>query len=76
MQRETTAQMIRMVELMAAGTPVDAPAVLAEGRFLQSDPVYGGSATAYDYANQDPVNQYELSGQASCVRKKPLSFRM
>jgi DNA-binding transcriptional MerR regulator len=30
MQRETTAQMIRMAELMAAGTPADDPAVLAE----------------------------------------------
>jgi MerR family transcriptional regulator, thiopeptide resistance regulator len=30
MQRETTAQMIRMAELMAAGTPADGPAVLAE----------------------------------------------
>ncbi|EKX61228.1 DNRLRE domain-containing protein [Streptomyces ipomoeae] len=39
------------------------------GRFLQTDPVYGGSATAYDYANQDPGNQYDLSGQASWVRK-------
>ncbi|MDW4907555.1 DNRLRE domain-containing protein [Streptomyces sp. ADMS] len=39
------------------------------GRFLQTDPVYGGSATAYDYANQDPANQFDLSGQASWVRK-------
>ena len=30
MQREATAQMIRMAELMAAGSPVDSPAVLAE----------------------------------------------
>jgi hypothetical protein len=30
MQRETTAQMIRMAELMAAGSPADGPAVLAE----------------------------------------------
>jgi hypothetical protein len=30
MQRETTTQMIRMAELMAAGTPADGPAVLAE----------------------------------------------
>jgi RHS repeat-associated protein len=32
------------------------------GRFLQPDPVYGGSANSYDYANQDPVNNYDLAG--------------
>jgi RHS repeat-associated protein len=35
------------------------------GRFLQVDPVDGGSANAYDYANQDPVNQFDLDGR--CV---------
>jgi RHS repeat-associated protein len=33
------------------------------GRFLQPDPVPGGSANAYDYANQDPVNAFDLNGQ-------------
>ncbi|MBG6135811.1 discoidin domain-containing protein [Longispora fulva] len=32
------------------------------GRFLQSDPVPGGSATAYDYCNADPVNCTDLAG--------------
>jgi RHS repeat-associated protein len=36
------------------------------GRFLQADPVPGGSANAYDYANQDPVNEYDLTGQYAC----------
>jgi RHS repeat-associated protein len=33
------------------------------GRFLQTDPVSGGSANAYDYANQDPFNQMDLGGR-------------
>jgi RHS repeat-associated protein len=32
------------------------------GRFLQPDPVPGGSATAYDYCNADPVNTFDLAG--------------
>ena len=32
------------------------------GRFLQPDPVDGGSATAYDYGNADPVNSFDLDG--------------
>jgi RHS repeat-associated protein len=32
------------------------------GRFLQSDPVYGGSANAYDYANQEPMQTFDLDG--------------
>ncbi|MFC0643992.1 RHS repeat-associated core domain-containing protein [Cellulomonas phragmiteti] len=32
------------------------------GRFLQVDPVPGGSANQYDYCNADPVNCTDLSG--------------
>ncbi|WP_261575976.1 RHS repeat-associated core domain-containing protein [Frankia gtarii] len=32
------------------------------GRFLQTDPVPGGSANPYDYANQDPYNGTDLDG--------------
>ncbi|MGY0234097.1 discoidin domain-containing protein [Longispora urticae] len=35
----------------------------ALGRFLQVDPVAGGSATAYDYCNADPVNCTDLDGR-------------
>jgi RHS repeat-associated protein len=33
------------------------------GRFLQVDPVTGGSANSYDYADQDPVNNTDLDGR-------------
>jgi hypothetical protein len=32
-------------------------------RFLQTDPVPGGSANLYDYAGQDPVNVFDLDGR-------------
>jgi hypothetical protein len=31
--------------------------------FLQTDPVPGGSANAYDYCTQDPINCYDLNGE-------------
>jgi RHS repeat-associated protein len=34
----------------------------ASGRFLQTDPVPGGSANNYDYCNADPINCYDLAG--------------
>ncbi|MGW6691872.1 PA14 domain-containing protein [Streptomyces sp. NPDC054961] len=35
------------------------------GRFLQVDPVSGGSANSYDYVNADPVNGLDLAGTFS-----------
>ena len=33
------------------------------GRFLQSDPIPGGSSNPYDYAGQDPINTFDLDGK-------------
>ncbi|MFI9504985.1 PA14 domain-containing protein [Nocardia sp. NPDC052566] len=33
------------------------------GRFLQADPVPGGSANNYEYCNGDPINNFDLTGK-------------
>jgi RHS repeat-associated protein len=38
------------------------------GRFLSTDPIAGGSANAYDYANQDPINSLDPSGRKPYAR--------
>jgi RHS repeat-associated protein len=38
----------------------------ALGRFTQVDPLFGGSANAYDYAAQDPIGNEDVDGQV-CI---------
>ncbi|MDQ1438500.1 MAG: hypothetical protein QOK43_2129, partial [Acidimicrobiaceae bacterium] len=38
------------------------------GRFLEVDPVEGGSANDYDYVNGDPVNNLDLAGTMCFVK--------
>jgi len=34
------------------------------GRFIETDPIEGGSANDYDYTDGDPVNSFDLNGNA------------
>jgi hypothetical protein len=38
------------------------------GRFLQVDPVFGGSADAYSYTCDDPLSKTDLTGEISDYR--------
>lgn len=38
------------------------------GRFTQVDPIVSGSANAYDYVGQDPVNGTDATGLAGCTK--------
>ena len=44
--------------------------VPAIGAFLQADPIPGAGASAYGYANGDPINQSDLGGASAKTLKK------
>ncbi|MFJ8112457.1 DNRLRE domain-containing protein [Streptomyces sp. NPDC096132] len=45
------------------------------GRFLQADPVFGGSRNAYEYAAANPLNNYDLDGQKVYRYQKRTLYR-
>ena len=59
-QTDTTSNLILM-----GARPYDP----TTGRFLAIDPIPGGSLNNYDYAGQDPINGYDLSGTCAGVTK-------
>ncbi len=56
-QRSTAASTLGVIRM---GVRLYDPLV---GRFLESDPVDGGSANSYDYVSGDPINGFDIDGR-------------
>ncbi|WP_146605870.1 LamG-like jellyroll fold domain-containing protein [Micromonospora craterilacus] len=52
-------------DVILMGVRLYSPAL---GRFLQVDPVAGGSCNAYEYTCADPINATDLDGKRKCSR--------
>ncbi len=60
----------RRTELSSGVIQMGARSYIPElGRFLTPDPIPGGSANAYDYADQDPLNNLDLGGTKKKKKK-------
>jgi RHS repeat-associated protein len=60
----------RRTELASGVIQMGARSYVPEiGRFISKDPVQGGSANAFDYADQDPIDNFDLSGEEVCMAK-------
>ncbi len=60
----------RRTELASGAVQMGARSYIPQlGRFLTPDPIQGGSANAYDYANQDPINSFDLGGTCAHARE-------
>lgn len=61
---------MRRTELSSGVTQMGVRSYVPQiGRFLTPDPVFGGSANAYDYAGQDPINNFDLTGECYVTRR-------
>ncbi|MEW2386366.1 PA14 domain-containing protein [Micromonospora sp. NPDC047707] len=65
-QHQRPVENLSGLQALEMGSRVYLPAL---GRFLEADPVEGGSSNDYEYADGDPINNSDLDGNASSKSK-------